>query len=227
MTDQPRKLTITEQIDTDEGLKSKRKLLIVTSLVLMALSFSGAKVEEANTFVLKLSFESQKGIPVLLILSVVFLLVRYYNYACKYHKELYDRWTKRLLKNSFFLHRLYEDPHHYELSGFLVDQAPFDIIQYEDDEHYSWLASYTCEPFFKRQITYTFYDENGPHYRKLAIGRKNYFKVLRLEAVCQLKSFFIHRENLDITSPYILGVLAILSFIYRTELQSALCMLTV
>jgi hypothetical protein len=45
-----------EQIDIDQGLASKRKTLTIVSLIMLAMQFSGAKVVEANTFILKLSF---------------------------------------------------------------------------------------------------------------------------------------------------------------------------
>ena len=75
MTEKKKEPTITELIDQDEGLKSKRKLLTVTSLILLVLTFSGAKVEEANTFILKLKFDNQSGIAILLILAIFFLLI--------------------------------------------------------------------------------------------------------------------------------------------------------
>ncbi|WP_180709587.1 hypothetical protein [Vibrio parahaemolyticus] len=40
----------TAAIDSYEGLKAKRKLLIMASCILLALSFSGATIDEANTF---------------------------------------------------------------------------------------------------------------------------------------------------------------------------------
>ncbi len=67
---------LTAAIDRDEGLKAKRKLLIVASCILLALSFSGATIDEANTFIFKIKFTNQNGLGILLVLSIVFLMIR-------------------------------------------------------------------------------------------------------------------------------------------------------
>jgi heme/copper-type cytochrome/quinol oxidase subunit 3 len=103
MTEEKKSPTITELIDADEGLKSKRKILTITSLILLALTFSGAKVEEANTFILKLKFDNQNGIAILLVLTIVFLIIRYYNYAKPYHEKLFRAWSDRMLDDGYFL----------------------------------------------------------------------------------------------------------------------------
>jgi hypothetical protein len=51
--------------------------------------------------------------------------------------------------------------------------------------------------------------------------------VYRLELKYQLPSFFTHRENLDILAPYVLGVVAILSYFFHEQLQVALTFLSV
>jgi len=99
------KIGFTDLIDLDEGLKAKRKLLTVTSIILLALSFTGAQVQEANTFILKLKFANQNGLGILFVLSILFLMVRYYNYAKPYHDKLYERWTNRLFARPHFYSR--------------------------------------------------------------------------------------------------------------------------
>ena len=62
---------LTQAIDNDAGLQSKRKLLTVASLILLALSFSGATIDEANTFIFKIKFANQNGLGILLVLSIM------------------------------------------------------------------------------------------------------------------------------------------------------------
>lgn len=219
------KLTITEQIDADEGLASKRKLLTLTSLVLLALSFSGAKVEEANTLILKLSFENQTGLSTLLVVAIVFLLIRYYNYAYKYHRQLYLLWSDRMLRHPFF----FSSPHEVlEYFGYVIDRAPdvFDIEAIRS-EGGDCNFSYQCRFPFRRVIVYSWHDEYFDENEvERAVEFKQYFKVLKLEVYFQVSSYFTHRENLDITLPYILGVTAICSYFFNDSLQAVLTLLS-
>jgi hypothetical protein len=212
-------LTITEKIDLDDGLRSKRKLLTIVSLILLALSFSGAKVEGANTFILTLSFENQQGISVLLVLAIMFLLVRYYNYACKHHFLLYKLWTARLCQHPFFLRT---HPHEPDVSGLVSVRAP-EGFDPEDCRHSNeeWGFSYKCQFPFVRKIQYWTKDQYDIHEAEARVGRKNYFKVLWLEARFQCAAFLTHREHLDILSPYILGTSAILSYAFNDYFQAA------
>jgi hypothetical protein len=220
MTEKTKELTITEQIDIDEGLKTKRKLLTVTSLILLALSFSGAKVEEANTFILKLSFENQKGLSVLLVIAVIFLLIRYYNYACKYHQQLYKLWSDRLINDDFFI---YSHPYEQEYSGIIFDLQPkgFDTDEIKQ-EGGDFEFGYNCRMPFVRRISYCWNDNHADHEISVSVGWRNYPKVLLLESKYQFMGFLTHRENLDIVAPYVLGILAILSFIYDDFFQIAI-----
>ncbi len=224
MVDQVKKITITEQIDKDKGLKSKRNQLMVTSLILLALSFSGAKVEEANTFILKLKFENQEGISVLLVLTIMFLMLRYYNYAGQYHQKLYKLWAKRLLKDNFFLE---VHPYDSSCSGLIPKLEPkgFDI-EYLNYEKLSWDYQFKCSFLFVRKITYSWCDMHQDFEEEIGVGRENYFKVLRLEAKYQLESFIVHRENLDIIAPYLIGLMAITSYFYNDQFQAFLKILS-
>jgi hypothetical protein len=224
MTEKTKELTITEQIDIDEGLKTKRKLLTVTSLILLALSFSGAKVEEANTFILKLSFENQKGLSVLLVIAVIFLLIRYYNYACKYHQQLYKLWSDRLINDDFFI---YSHPYEQEYSGIIFDLQPkgFNVDEVRQDGG-AWGFRYECRWLFLRKINYWWHDRHAEHDISVRVGWRNYFKVLVLESRYQFMGFFSHRENLDIVAPYVLGILAISSFVFDDQFQYVLNIIT-
>lgn len=220
MSEQKKELTITEKIDADEGLKSKRKILTITALILLLISFSDAKVVEANTFLVKISFGNQEGISVLFVLAVFILLIRYYNYARKYHDQLYKLWSGRMIRHGFFFNT---NPYEQDYSGLVIDLEPKNInieeIKYEGG---NWGVGYHCDFPFVRKILYEWDDQQNNYEEKIWVGWKNYFKVLRLEFYFQFKSFLTHRENLDILAPYFLGLTAILSYFFNKQFQTVL-----
>ena len=215
------KTELQQQIDSDEGLRSKRRLLTIVSIILLAIEFSGAKIIEANTFIVKLSFDNQSGLSVLLLFSIIFLMIRYYNYAERYHQALYNLWTEKLL-NDPNIH-LYND-HSGEITGWLFEAMPKRIQP--DNVHYDsfeYRYSYVCKSPFRRSFAYHTRDEYDEHTKHVGIcktlGFKKYLAILLLEAKYQLSSYFKNRENLDIQAPYLLGLVAILSFFFNHQLQ--------
>ena len=131
----------------DKGLKSKGKALVITSLILLGLSLTGAKIEEANTFIFKISLENQNGISHILVISIIFLLIRYNSYVHKYLDELYRQWTSDLLKRKYF--RLYEEDYGEPIgsySGALVELAKdkVNLNQVEHEQHLDWRAEFNC-----------------------------------------------------------------------------------
>lgn len=235
----PKPLTLTQRIDADEGLKAKRKLLTVVSLILLTIAFSGAKVVEANTFIMKISFTNQNGIAYLLLLSIAFLMIRYYNYARPYHDELYKTWSQRMLNYDYFYrYHDYAD----ESDGLIKDLYPENLKSDISQHNCNGLETeYRCSWLFGRYVDFTWSEEHGHEQcatanlmriksdeakkkdkdKKVAkneINLKTYFKILSYELKYQASSFFTHRENLDILSPYLLGCFSILSFIYNEEI---------
>ena len=65
-------MELQKEIDSDGGLNGKKRILTVTSLILLAIQFTGATIVEANTFILRLSFTHQNGLALLLFLSIIF-----------------------------------------------------------------------------------------------------------------------------------------------------------
>lgn len=212
--------TVAEQIDADEGLKSKRKMLTIASLVLLALSFADAKVAEANTFIFKITFGNERGLSILLVAAVLFLMLRYYNYASQYHRKIYRLWTERMLGNPFFFIQPLHDTEYYGLvanltpKGFSIDAAVY--------ERLDWGFSYSCKFPLRREISYYWHDQHDYHQESVFVGWKNYPRVLWFEAKYQFQSFVNHRESLDIIAPYILGVISISSYLANAHLQELL-----
>ncbi|MCU7997289.1 hypothetical protein [Shewanella sp. SM95] len=219
---------LTAAIDNDEGLKSKRKLLTVTSLILLGLSFSGATIDEANTFIFKIKFANQNGLGILLVLSIVFLMVRYYNYAKLYHDKLYKLWSDRLVNRSFFYSR---SPYDDQDGGIVADSRCSELNAglSLDGSVRRWEHNYVCGlPFTRFIVHYWGYNDCNDEDRMDSVniftkfGLQVYLRCLWLEAKEQIRSFFTHRENLDILAPYVLGCLAIGSYYFNTELMSLL-----
>lgn len=223
MVEQNKKFSIIEKIDKDEGLRSKRKISVIISLVLLALSVSGAKVEEVNTFIFKINFENYFGIGILLVFSVLFLMIRYFNYARSYHSELFRLWSDRMLKNPYFFEQCY---HSDEIKGLVVEKFPnesnFSELPHAggqlEERNHSW--SYKCSAPFIRKFSYSWSDDYDFYERDVFIGWENYLKVFSFEIKYQLESFLTHRENLDIYTPYILGFLAISSYFFKEQFNA-------
>ena len=209
----------------DKGLKSKSKALVITSLILLGLSLTGAKIEEANTFIFKISLVNQHGISHILVISIIFLLIRYNSYVHKYLGELYQQWTSDLLKRKYF--RLYEEDYGESIgsySGALVElvKDEINLNQVEHERPLDWRAEYVCRAPFIRYISYNCREANGNEYDyKINILRqspKTYFRVLQQEVACQMSHLFLRREYLDIYAPYLVAVLSLSSFFFSDQL---------
>jgi hypothetical protein len=215
------------KIDSNEGLKAKRKLLTLASLTLLALSFTGAKLEEANTFIFKITFTNQSGLGAFLCIAIIFLIIRYHNYAKPYHNQLYDVWVSRLLKNDLFDRQVGPDFEHKE--GLLIESLPEEYY-YRFPNDLSWGTSYRRKVFFRRYIVHIVdvRNEHEEYYQTVPInvysqfGLKTYLKVFVLEWKESIASFFQYREHLDILTPYLLGYGAIASYVLNQYLVSVL-----
>jgi hypothetical protein len=215
-----------DAIDADEGLKTKRRLLTIASVTLLALSFSGAKIEEANSFIFKIKFLHQNGLAILLVLSIIFLMIRYYNYAKKYHDRLYSIWSSRLIERTFYYSR---GQHPDDDDGIVAESRSSELDALLLNENTIWDYKYKCGWPFIRYIVHSW--RNGEHYDEYRseqvnimheFGVKVYLNSIGFEAIEQTKSFFTHRENLDILAPYIIGFAAIASYYFNAELQDLL-----
>jgi hypothetical protein len=217
--------SIAEQIDDDNGLKSKRKMLMIVSLITLALTFADAKIEEVNTIIFKLSFGNNGGITILLVCSIVFLMIRYFNYARPYHVKIYELWSTRMLEDPFFVLFQIEDD---EYSGLIVRNTPKGVnyTHYKTDPDCGLECTYAHSFPLKRRFVYETNIKSDYLTRDTSIGWKDYPKVLLLELRYQVGSYFIDRENLGIYAPYFIGVVAILSYFFVDELQHFLNVIT-
>lgn len=80
--------SLRSKIDNEPNLSRIGKLITYASLISLAITLSGATVEKANTFLFEIQFKSPKGLSVLLVLALVFLLIRYHGFASIFLKDL-------------------------------------------------------------------------------------------------------------------------------------------
>ncbi|HIF5955829.1 TPA: hypothetical protein ACX3FU_004439 [Vibrio parahaemolyticus] len=202
------------QIAADEGLKAKRRNLVMLSAVLIALNFSGAVIKEANTFLFKIEFTDQHGINDLFFLSVSYLLLRYYSYAQQYHQKLTQLWCVEMFSDAkvFFYH-----PESENVEGL----ASHCLQMWGGDEPGLRNTRYRISGFFQRSLVYEkeYHDDEGniEYYdHAVSCNRFNekwslwdFIKLLSYEMKYQFRAYVKAREQLDLLGPYALGVLAL------------------
>lgn len=206
------------KIEADIGLARSRKYLMFVSLILLALTFSGAKIAEANTFLFKLTFTNSEGIIDLLLLSIGFLVIRYYSNAAKYHKAIYDDWTSRLLKQEYF----YSVCEHSDgETGYLVDIAPQyagynDESFRHDEDCLSVKVKFHANWFINAQFQYDLFSRHGHMQdKKVYLFKFSMFfasiKALWLVLNQWFDAQVRYSESLDIFAPYLIFFITTLS----------------
>lgn len=210
-------------IDNDEGLQSKRKILVMICITFLAINLTGATLEEANTFLFKIKFTNYAGLSYLFLATIIFLTIRYYSYAQDHHSKLYSYWSQRLINNYRILYHSHENG---EPRG-LLRKA---INVYIGDEPGISKPKYCVRGIFKRSISYTShgFDETGQSCIDIKYISLNdfggewkvhhYLSLLCYELAYQLEATFKYRENLDLLAPYFLSITAILSFVFKIEI---------
>ncbi|MFM4723058.1 hypothetical protein ACEUD7_08185 [Aeromonas veronii] len=210
-----------KKLDEDEGLQGKRKLLVILSVLVLAINFTGAVFKEANTFIFKIEFTNQSGLNTFLLLSILFLLMRYYAYAHSYHQELYELWSNRMLKNR---NVFYYDKDAKIVRGLLG----YAVTVWGEEAPGIEASKYHISGLFKRELLYPTYhrceDGSIDEYQDVITltdfkndnwSRRKYLELLSLELKYQLSAFLKYRENLDLIGPYIIGVLAVFLTLYK------------
>lgn len=182
----------------DPALASCKKTLIIISSVLLALTFSGAKVTEANTFIFKITFTNPTGINTLLLLSIGYLLLRYNSISHFYTDNYKKQFATRVLDNKFF--RRY-DSHNDVVDGFIPDLLKHKIYinddKYKHSNHSYLDYDLKVRLFFNVYIDLTEYDEqSNPYlYRFYLIGSKDKFQYLFALVLCFFTGFWNNFVN--------------------------------
>jgi hypothetical protein len=193
---------------------------------MLAINFTGATFKEANTFIFQIEFTNQSGLSYFLLLTVIFLLIRYYTYAHHYHEELYKLWSNRLLSDRRIFHYQHEAE---EVKGLLMTA----INVWGSDEPGIQASRYQVTGIFKRGLLYPaehHYEGGVEEYEELISltnfkgkwRKRDYLKLLSYEFKYQSSAFFKYRENLDLVGPYFLGVAAIILTIWKLNIVNSL-----
>lgn len=207
-------------MDEDAGFKSKRRALIFVSLLLLALVLSGAEIKEANTFIFKIEFTNHVGLRYFLVLAVLSCMLRYYAYSEKYHAQLFNFWSRRLLDDSSIFNYDRQD----EAVGGLLGRK---IDIYGGDEPGIQSPIYKKTGFFKRKIGYQTERVDEVHGEYFCIeyidlnsyteswSNAEFRKLIRTEMKYRLEALIKYRETLDLISPYLLGYSSLAAFLFK------------
>ncbi|WP_338593233.1 hypothetical protein VXM60_09765 [Shewanella khirikhana] len=206
---------LSEAIHNDGPMAGKRRLLVGLSMVLIAIYLTGAKVSEASTPFLKISFANVGGLTNLLLLCTGFVLVRYYSYSSVYLQAVSNEWSKKALNDGFF--HWYCSENEVE-GGYFEDIAPPSVpfndphfVHYKDGKrdfylHPNW--------FFNAKVEYKTFDNNSGPNKSYAYLASVKHPVKAVWAFVLLLKYWWdaqvrYRESLDIYAPYFIAFTAI------------------
>ena len=224
-----------KQIDQDNGLKSKRRSLIITSLVLIVICWTGSTIKEYTGLIAKIEISNAASVRYLLILSIIYLMFRYFAYARTYHSQLRSLWLTRFMKDKEVFNYIPPREGNEDNIDGLLGKA-LNVWVYEEpsvrDLQYKNHRT-ILYPFFGRKITYltkSQYLSGDPDDPKSSVYEqedtneiylykfteqwkpKDYIKLLLIEFRYVLKSYTHHREYFDLMGPYFFGIFAIISY---------------
>ncbi|KGJ98126.1 hypothetical protein [Thalassotalea sp. ND16A] len=212
-----------EKIDNDDGLKSKRKILITIAVILIGMNCSGAVLQEANTFIFKIKLTNHPGLIYFISISLAYMTLRYYGYAQAYHAQLFNFWSQRMLSDyRVFSYTPTED----DITGLLGKR----IDIWTGDEPGLQSPRYKVIGLFKRNLVYDSHGQDDTHgvYSYIAnieLNKlnddwkfKDFLHLLIFEARYQIESLFKYREYLDLLFPYLISLLALLTLFFRNDL---------
>ncbi|UZD56683.1 hypothetical protein OLL83_002357 [Shewanella algae] len=212
---------LSETIHSDGPLAIKRRLLVGLSMILISIYFTGAKVSEASTPFLKITFANVGGVTNLLLLCTGFVLVRYYSFASIYQRAVTNEWIGKLLNDSFFYSSCdYTD----QEGGYLVEIAPpfaayndYDFMNDETSErkvylHLNWLLN--------AQVEFDLFTSQDRVWNSRRVYLFNVrFPQSSIRALSLVVKYWWdaqvrYRESLDVYAPYFIAFTAIGLTIY-------------
>ncbi|MFQ2773186.1 hypothetical protein ACK3Y4_20950 [Aeromonas caviae] len=221
--------SLTDKMKNDSEFQSKRKQLIAISVLLMAMSLSDAQLKEANTFIFKIDFSNSAAFGWLVFIGVLVLMVRYYSFAFKYHSYLYDVWANALVKDRrVFVYYINEDTENLVPHGLLSKLKRHSCSRNIDGnsfERYKIEPKYTINGILKRGITYDLDNGYDTTIEDISLNefneswtRKDLFQLLKIEFEHQKNAVLRQPEYLDISLPYLIASLSLISFIFKHQI---------
>lgn len=211
-------------IDTDEGLKNKKKYLYITTLMLIFLGVLGGKVTEVNIGIAKFESINLKVLEFFIVMTVIGCIVAYYSYAKPYQKQIKEILHDRLFKDNYFLNVCDFSG---SVSGLVYENAPNEFYSDEIGFHNNGYRETTYSTRFplSRSISYVWSIDGANEPNEVirniwsGIGRKKYFMVMLIEAKYSVLRVF-DREFLDIYGAYIFAGTAIIAYIFRDVISA-------
>ena len=213
MTEPPKSLT--EQISNDTVLASCKKTLIILSSILLALTFSGAKITEANTFIFKITFTNPVGLSSLMLLAIGYLLIRYNSLSNLYVESFQKQWSEKVKSNYFYRNFDYHNDVVYgfipylfkpyvDLNNESIKRSNYDFVEYD----------LKTRLFFNAFFYLTTHDESGPSkpvkiYLFSSRSKLKYLAAVSIIFYYWLIEQFRHREFLELYSPIFIGLTAV------------------
>ncbi len=221
--------SLTDKMKKDSEFQSKRKQLVVVSILLMAMSLSDAQLKEANTFIFKIDFSNSAAFGWLVFVGVIVLMIRYYSFAFKYHSYLYDVWANTLMEDRrVFVYYGNEDTNDYEPHGLLSKlkgHSCSSSIDGHSFERYKVVPKYIIKGILKRGITYDYDSGYDISIEDISLNefyecwtRKDLYELLKLEFEHQKNAVLQQPEYLDISLPYLIASLSLISFIFKHQI---------
>ncbi|MFM4774607.1 hypothetical protein ACEUD0_01965 [Aeromonas veronii] len=221
--------SLTDQMKKDSEFQSKRKLLIVVSILLMAMSLSDAQLKEANTFIFKIDFSNAAAFGWMVFFGVIILIIRYYSLAFKYHSYLYDAWANAMMQDRRVFVYFFDDnsndyiPH--GLLSKLKDHSCSSNINGHSFERYKVEPKYKINGILKRGITYDYDSGHDIAIEEVNLNkfyeywtRRDLYELLKIEFEHQKNAVFRRPEYLDISLPYFIAILSLICFIFKHQI---------
>ncbi len=221
--------SLTDKMKNDSEFQSKRKQLIAISVLLMAMSLSDAQLKEANTFIFKIDFSNSAAFGWLVFVGVIVLMIRYYSFAFKYHSYLYDVWANDLVKDRrVFVYYMDEDNSYFIPHG-LFSKLKENLCSMDIDAHVferdKIEPKYQINGILKRGIIYDYNDGLQVQIESANLNnfdenwtRKDLYNLLKIEFEHQKNAVLRQPEYLDISLPYLIASLSLISFIFKHQI---------
>ncbi|MEI4979548.1 hypothetical protein U1499_13825 [Aeromonas caviae] len=226
--------SLTDKMKNDSDFQSKRKQLIIVSILLMAMSLSNAQLKEANTFIFKIDFSNSAAFGWMVFFGVIVLVVRYYSLAFKYHSFLYTMWADKMISDWRLLSYFHEEGEkgNYKPTGLLSklnDPDYVKFIEYNSFDESSNKLAYKVKFILKRSISFRVdYDS---YFKTVQISLNNYdenwtrkdlLQLLKIEFEYRRNALFRQPEHLDILLPYMIAFISLISFVFKHQILSLL-----
>lgn len=224
------KVSLTDEMKNDSDFQSKRKQLIAISVLLMAMSLSNAQLKEANTFIFKIDFSNSAAFGWMVFFGVIILIVRYYSFAFKYHTYLYDVWANAMMQDRrvfgyYFDSEESNDYVPYGLLSKLKGHSCSNSIDGYAFEREKIEPKYVMKGVLKRGITYDYNSGYDITIEEVDLNkfyecwtRRDLYELLKIEFEHQKNAVFRRPEYLEISLPYFIATLSLLSFIFKHQI---------